>query len=133
MRRSYKTKNDYQQILHIYLKRRQKLQQKIDQCRKALKIINKYEDRLRTINEHVKQFTGVSVWQAKACKKPDVVQAKNIFYREALESGISGSYIAKFCGLKNPRCVTVQRRRFIRKPETKQLWRRWKSYISEIS
>ena len=150
MRRSYKTKNRYQTVLCEYLNRREEMKRKygrtslyaerakkinlkISICKKALRRIEEKERQLSEINAMIREFLGVSVWMRSYVSKGIDRDARNIFYRHAIEQGISSYYITKFCGIKKPNRASVQRKVFIRSFATnvhnRELWYRWKEYL----
>lgn len=151
MRRLCRTKNNYQQRLHVYNERREEARKKyggtpeyakrvekinsmIWRCNRALKNIEKYEEKLREINSQVREFLGVSVYMVGNCGSNRVLNdAKNVFHRHCMENRIPCSYIAKFCGLKKPETPAVQRKAFIRSFATnthnRELWYRWKEFL----
>lgn len=152
MRRMTTTKNRYQQMLRTYLLRREEMKlkyngpvykakvaniaNKISNIRRAIKAIEATESKLHSIDNMLKDFIGLSVFHIGNRKKVngiDAIIAKNIFYRHALESGVAGSHVARFCDLKRLRHPTTQRRAFIRSFETnhynRAMWYRWAAFV----
>lgn len=120
----------------LYAKKVKKINSAIGNLTVSIRKVDAIEDRMRVVNERVKEFTGVSVWKVGKTGKPEVKQAKNLFYRECSEMGIAGGYQAIFCGINRKISPTQQRMAFIRsfktKPENRDLWRRWKVFLSEF-
>lgn len=147
-KKSSATKNGYQKMLSVYLKRRGLLKGKtnyailarginsrIHVCRLAIRRLEKYDWQLKKLDSKLSEFMGVSVFKISRCNKKLSVLAKRIFQREALESGIPSRHISIFCGVKNNKKISVARKRFIRSLQTnganRDTWQRWKIFVEE--
>lgn len=148
------TKNGYQKMLHVYLKRREELKvrcggtgrmyklqvrtikKKIKAIKRAIRIISKQEKHLSEIDAALEEFMGISVFKIRAFNKKMSVLAKRIFQRQALEEGLPAKQIAVYCGLKMYKKIYVGRKEFIRSMTTneknREYWQRWKMFYPDF-
>lgn len=146
-----KTKNHYQTCISIYLKRRnevkwkhgskslyykeysKKINIKINNWRRTIKLIEKINSELKRIDKLVKSFTGFSAKNSVRNKHKDIILSKNIFVKYTVESGVLATYISDWIGLK---CRTDNRyrleftRSFKTNAENKEAWYRFNEFIN---
>jgi hypothetical protein len=117
------SKAQYNQAIHVYKKRREKLREKygiisltkkrpieykkavynleckIRTWKKAIKRIERYNGRVYNINKAISGFMGINIRETRRwSNNPDVLIARGIFAKYCLESGIPGPYLRAYLG-----------------------------------
>lgn len=141
-----KTKNNYQQYICTYIKRRvefkkkygyasKRIQAKIDIWRKAIRRFEKRELALKKMDAAIRSFLNVSVFNSTHFRKGMYAKARCLFYKHCLENGIRASDVARYCGCKDINVPTKRRilftQSFATNPENKELWHRFKQFINQ--
>lgn len=81
------------------------LQKKINRWANQIKIIDKRNDKIKSIDNAIKDFLGVSVKGRgidTSSKNTHLQLAKKIFYKYGIEQGINGAFLCKYTDTTNP-------------------------------
>lgn len=108
---------------------------KIEKWEKEIRDFDLLKDsKIKELDEKIKEFVGVSVTRIRGKKK--IQQAKWLFYRWGLESGIKGKALSLYTGEARQDIPSRRRLYFIRsfskKPENKQLWENFKLFMKSF-
>lgn len=147
------SKNTYQSSISTYKQRRRDYRKKhgsdseifkklsshakgrIEALRRNIKLIERRNKIIKTVDDSVFEFIGVSAKNSVGKKDIDTTLAKNLFVRYCIERGIVASQLAEFIGLKNSADVSRYRLSFIRSfktnPENREMWYRFKDFVKE--
>lgn len=130
-------RHKYQKQLHEYTKRRARYQGQAKKCtlkiqrlKESLRRAQKQYDKLTRIVKEVESFTDTRLWNSNGKKEPEIVVAKAIFYRYALEEGLNGHIIANYTGAH--RSVPMHTRKNLINTTNqfyKESWKRFKSTL----
>lgn len=148
-----RTKNEYRHLIDIYEKRRSELEQQlkeatkvyIDRRRKmsvkikvwkrAIRRIEYREERVRNLALSVREFTGIGVRYSFPSVGRKVVEARGLFYKYGLESGLRAKDLAAYTGCKGvgtpSRCRRTFTRNMVNSPKLRDLWDRFKIYMKD--
>lgn len=146
------TKNQYQQMLHTYVQRREenrpgvdrvRLKRRIDYCREQIKRITKREEKIRRIAMEICEYLDISIGyygeklplrNSVTSTDERVIKARKLLYKYGMEQGIQGCFISEWIGAKDRYTACRGRRAFIRSftshPKNYQLWNEFRNYTS---
>lgn len=150
-----KTKKELDALAHTYTKRiaaakekygvtspyyrklYKKLNSKRANWRRTIKLIEKRKTEMVRIDKLVEDFTGFSAKNSVGNKDKNIVLAKNLFMKYAMESGLqAATTLSQWVGLKitkhGNRCRLEFMRTFKRHPENLAAWHRFKEYIQQL-
>lgn len=116
-----------------YKKTSQNATREIYNCTRRMKRIDKITEKLNRINRRMVDFLGISVHGNGNSRDKNVCMARNLFYKYCLENGITGNYVADFCGLSKKVQPCEQRltftRSFANRPANREMWHRFQAYM----
>ena len=151
-------KNRYQQKIHTYEERRQRLREKygytpgrvipgygeavrnltnkISRWKRAIKRIEERQAKLELIAGRTELFyEGITLKNSAHSHKPEVCMARKLFYKYALEHGCRSRDAAVYVGGKQPQWPATKRLQFTRsfktQPENRELWHRFLKHMKE--
>lgn len=137
------TRGQYLHWIRMYEKRRLKYTIQKENASRKIKLwkrqIKRMDDKviqITAIGNHVAYFTGVNVKGCAGSKAKNVTVAKGIFYKYCLENEINGNVLRQYTGDASKNSPGRIRREFTASfassPENKDLWERWKLYITDM-
>lgn len=142
-KRMTQTKNGYQKMLSVYIKRREDLKKKhkeqlermtvkILTINRSIKRIELRDDKISKIVEKVKEFMLVNLNGFSKSDKKEVL-ARLIVYRYCMEHGIEGNNVSEWFDMKDKTTSSRGRKRMvindISNNENKKTYRKFLSYI----
>lgn len=140
-----KTKNEYQQLIHIYVARSKAMRKKhgygtpehrasivginkkLKTWRSQIWALNKREAKLKELYKNVTEFIGFPPTSS--------LEAKYIYIKWGMEHGLRGTYLGRYIQVKNLKGVSEMRKRFTlsfaKYPERRELYQRFKLFIKD--
>lgn len=122
------SKNKYQHHIHVYISRRKAykatnpikddfyyaklkaLDQKIRTWKKAIRAIEKKEEKADIIIKLVEDFTGVNVKFQKGINRNKVL-ARRMYYKYGIENGVDGVALSRYIGQVNQKTGSTNRKK----------------------
>lgn len=116
-----------------------RMNSKITTWKQHIKRIERRDLEMRKLDNYLKEFLGFSVkdtCEKNSLKQPHELRlARKIFYKYGLENGLRGNWLARYVGAKDKATPSRGRLEFTRSFKTnrgnKEMWERFKSYLSE--
>jgi hypothetical protein len=148
-----RTKNEYRHLIDIYeqrradvekqlkeatqayIERRRRMSLKIKVWKRAIRRIEHREKRVRDLANSVRDFTGIGVRYSFPSVGRKMVEARGLFYKYGLESGLRAKDLAAYTGCKGvgtpSRCRRTFTRNMVSSPKLRDLWDRFKIYMKD--
>lgn len=146
------TKNQYQQAVNTYTKRRTELirrqavaiasmrkrqralSKKMDTWKNQLRRIEAREQRVKAAAAIVCEYFSVkTLVNQYGNRKRKMIMVLNVFYKYGIESGIGGKYLSHYTGCKTVPPAANQRRKFTASFRTNKnnldTWHNFKAYV----
>jgi len=148
-----RTKNEYKHLINIYEQRRQDIEKqlkevtqtyinrrrqmsvKIKVWKRAIRRIESREQRVRDLAANVREFTGIGVKHSFPSLSRSYVEARGLFYKYGLESGLRAKDLAAYTGCRGigtpSRCRRTFTRNMVNSPKLRDLWDRFNIYMKD--
>lgn len=111
----------------------ERMKYKIQMWGTAIKRIEKRDKRIVKIDSSLKEFLGFSVRKSAENDMKELILARDIFCKYAMEHRIEGNFLADYIGYKVKTKPSRDRLRFTRgfekNPESRDLYKRFKEYM----
>jgi hypothetical protein len=149
-----RTKSEYRHLIEVYEGRREELEKKLKETtqsfidrrrrmsvkikvwKRAIRRIEQREKKVRDLAQHVREFTGVGVRHSFPSVGRKVVEARGLFYKYGLESGLRAKDLAAYTGCKGvgtpSRCRRTFTRNMVNSPKLRDLWERFNIYMKDL-
>lgn len=148
-----RTKKEYKHLIEIYERRREELEKQLREAtqayidrrrRMSLKIkiwkravgrIEYREKRVKDLASHIHEFTGIGIKYSFRSVGRKAIEARGLFYKYGLESGLRAKDLAAYTGCKGigtpSRCRRTFTRNMVSSPKLKDLWDRFNIYMKD--
>lgn len=124
------------EVTETYTKRRRRMSVKIKVWKRAVRRIEHREKRVRDLAGHVREFTGIAVRYSFPAAGRKVLEARGLFYKYGLESGLRAKDLAAYTGCKGigtpSRCRRTFTRNMVNSPKLRDLWDRFNIYMKDV-
>jgi hypothetical protein len=120
-----------------YKARVKRLNNKIANWRKVIAEIDKRNNKVMAIANHISYFMAKQVKNSATSTDKTMILARCIFCKYGLENGIPATYLSDYIGYSRGDTVARMRLKFnehlrLNKQPYRDIWNRWKLYMEDI-
>jgi hypothetical protein len=148
-----RTKQEYKHLIEVYKERRKKITEEIKEVMKpyivrrrrmslkmkiwkrAVSRIEAREKRVKKLADQIYEFSGVRVKHSFPAKGRAVLEARSLFYKYGLESGLRAKELSAYTGCRSVATPSKCRRSFTRgmvnSKKLRDLWDRFNIHMDE--